>query len=61
MQYLVIIIMIIGKMVIEGAKISLAIPFEVLAKLCSSGMTRSRVYYNLKGKFITLIYVNINH
>ena len=62
MQYLVIIIIIIGKMVFERAKILyLAIPFEVLAKLCSSGMTRSRVYYNLKGKFITLIYVNINH
>ena len=48
-------------MVIKCAKIWLAIPFEVLAKLSSSGITRSRIYYNLKGKFITLIYLNVNY
>ena len=48
-------------MVIKCAKIWLAIPFEVLAKLSSSGITRSRIYYNLKGKFITFIYLNVNY
>ena len=41
--------MIIGIMVIKHAKIWLAISFEVLVKLSSSGITRSRIYYNLIG------------